>query len=312
LAAVDEVVLKKIGVDVRAVGLDKPSNWKLDIKENQDYYWFYDEWQRKYQMPKSGGHYYDIVEFPLAKEDFENYQWPDPMDPNRFSGLVEKAQAFQEKTGAALVAPEYLANQGFSKWVMMLAAEPSRVEKFLDQLLEFKMKFWDAYLSKVGDKIDVACEADDLGTQRGTWISKDMYRKYIKPRQSKLYSFIKKKADVKVFLHSCGSVYDFIPDLIETGVDILNPVQVSAANMDTKLLKKEFGSDLVFWGGGINTQGVLPYGTTKEVEEDVKRRIDDLAPGGGFIFATVHNIQSDVPPENIVAMLETLERYGKY
>ena len=105
--------------------------------------------------------------------------------------------------------------QGFSKWLMMLAAEPSRVEKFLDQLLEFKMKFWDAYLSKVGDKIDVACEADDLGTQRGTWISKDMYRKYIKPRQSKLYSFIKKKADVKVFLHSYGSVYDFIPDLIE-------------------------------------------------------------------------------------------------
>ena len=154
---------------------------------------------------------------------------------------------------------------------------------------------------------------DDLGTQGGPLISPDMYRRLIKPRQQELFSFIKKKAPhAKIFFHSCGSVYHFIGDLIEAGVDILNPVQVAAADMDSKRLKKEFGNDVVFWGGGVDTQRVLPYGTPQEVRDEVKRRLDDLAPSGGFVFATVHNIQGDVPPENIVAMWETLQEYGSY
>lgn len=319
-AQVHEAVLQKIGVDVRSIGIGSSSSWKLEMHEDDKYSWYWDEWGRKMMMPKVKGLYYDMVEFPLQKNNIDDYTWPNPADPTRFIGLKEKAQHIIEQTGSAVVASNCLANgflqmgaqlYGFSQWLMMLASEPREVEKFLDQLLEFKTKYWETYLTHVKD-VDVICEADDLGTQRGTWISKKMFRRYIKPRQEKLFKAIKKKADVKIFLHSCGSCYDFIPDLIEAGVDILNPIQVSAAHMDTKELKKEFGSDLVFWGGGVDTQRVLPFGTPQEVKEEVKRRIEDLAPGGGFIFAAVHNIQADVPPQNIVAMFEALDRYGKY
>ncbi|MBC8386671.1 MAG: hypothetical protein H8E13_01280, partial [Actinobacteria bacterium] len=149
--------------------------------------------------------------------------------------------------------------------------------------------------------------------QNNLLISPSTYRKYIKPRQKKLNSLIKeKKSDIFIFYHSCGSIYEIIPDLIEVGVDALNPVQVSAANMDTKRLKKEFGKDITFWGGGIDTQRVLPFGTPHDVKEEVRKRIDDLAPGGGFVFATVHNIQAEVPPQNIMAMWDALQEYGKY
>jgi uroporphyrinogen decarboxylase len=128
-----------------------------------------------------------------------------------------------------------------------------------------------------------------------------------------LFSHIKRCAPhVSIFFHSCGSIYEIIPDLIEVGVDILNPVQVDAANMDTKRLKREFGDCLTFWGGGVDTQRVLPRGTTEQVREEVKRRIEDLAPSGGFVFATVHNIQADVPPENILAMWEAVQEFGRY
>ena len=136
------------------------------------------------------------------------------------------------------------------------------------------------------------------------------HRELVKPRQAQLFSHIKKQAPVFVFYHTCGSVVEILPDLIEVGVDILNPVQVSAAGMDTRRLKAEFGRDIVFWGGGVDTQRVLPHGTPQEVRDEVRRRIDDLAPGGGFVFNTVHNIQADVPPENILAMWETLQEYG--
>lgn len=321
LALIDEVALEKLGVDVRAVGLNKPSSWQLDVKQDENYFFFLDEWQREWKMPKVDGHYYDIMGFPLAKVDLEEYEWPDPMDPSRFLGLREQALMLKEKTSAAIVASDCLANGflqmgaqlfGYDNWFLLLASEPKKVERFLESLLTFKMRFWEAFLAQLGDVVDVICEADDLGTQRGPWISKEMFRKYIKPYQAKLFSFIKKKAPVKVFLHSCGSIYDTIPDLIEAGVDILNPIQVSGANMDTGRLKREFGRDLTFWGGGVDTQRALPYGSPKEVKEEVKKRIHDLAPGGGFVFATVHNIQSDVPPENIAAMLEALQLYGKY
>jgi uroporphyrinogen decarboxylase len=134
----------------------------------------------------------------------------------------------------------------------------------------------------------------------------------VKPRQAALFSHIKKQAPVYTFCHTCGSVVEILPDLIEVGVDILNPVQVSAAGMDTRVLKREFGRDLVFWGGGVDTQRVLPRGTPQEVRDEVRRRIDDLAPGGGFVFTTVHNIQADVPPENLLAMWETLQECGAY
>jgi len=145
-------------------------------------------------------------------------------------------------------------------------------------------------------------------------VSPDLYRKLIKPRHTKLFAFIKKHAatPVKVFYHSCGAVSPLLPDLIESGIDILNPVQVSAANMDTRELKRQFGKDITFYGGGVDTQHVLPRGTPAEVRDEVHRRIDDLAPGGGFIFNSVFNFQDAVPPENILAMWEALQEFGIY
>ena len=176
------------------------------------------------------------------------------------------------------------------------------------------MKYWEHALKLVGQNVMIVSEADDLASQNRLLIAPEIYRKLIKPRHARLFSFIKKQAavPVKIFYHSCGAVSPLLPDLIESGIDILNPVQVSARDMNTRELKRQFGRDLTFYGGGIDTQRVLPRGTPGEVRDEVRRRIDDLAPGGGFIFAAVHNIQADVPPENILAMREALQEYGVY
>lgn len=320
-AAIDEVVFKKLGVDFRPIKLNKSSKWDLKIFESEDGYWFLDEWQSIRKMLKSNPLYYDVVSFPLAENDLDTYLWPDPTDKSRFEGIVNKAEDYIKSTDAALVFPSAMGNGflqmgmqlfGFERWLVMLASGDKTADDFLERYLWFKISFWEAVLTRIGDKVDIVCESDDLGMQNGPWISLKMYRKHIRPKQQKLFSFIKSKTRAKIFLHSCGSVYDFIPDLIEVGLDILNPIQVSAAKMDTEVLKKEFGKDLVFWGGGIDTQRILPRGSKKQIEEEVKRRIDNLAPGGGFVFSAVHNIQSDVPPENIVTMIEALQKYGKY
>jgi len=148
--------------------------------------------------------------------------------------------------------------------------------------------------------------------QDGPQISPQLYRRVVKPRHKRLYQYIKENTSAYLFLHTCGSVYEFISDFIEMGVDILNPVQVSAKDMDTKKLKKEFGKDITFWGGGCDTQKVLPFGTPEEVIQEVRQRIEDLAPNGGFVFTQVHNIQTGVPPENIMAMYDTVKRYGRH
>ena len=320
-AAVDEAVFKKLGVDFRSIKLNKSSKWDLKILESEDSYWFLDEWQSIRKMPKSNPLYYDVVSHPLAENDLDTYLWPDPTDKSRFEGIVKQAEDYIKRMDAALVFPDILGNGflqmgmqlfGFERWLMMLASADKVADDFLERYLWFKISFWESVLTRIGDKVDVVCESDDLGMQNGPWISLKMYRRYIKPMQQKLFSFIKSKTRAKIFLHSCGSVYDFIPELIEVGVDILSPIQVSAAKMDTKVLKKEFGKDLVFWGGGIDTQNILPRGSKKQIEDEVKRRINDLAPGGGFVFAAVHNIQSDVPPENIVAMIEAFEKNSNY
>jgi len=156
-------------------------------------------------------------------------------------------------------------------------------------------------------------EADDLGTQHSLLLSPEMYRSFLKPRHARIVSLIKKIAPgVKVFLHSCGAVRPLIPDFIEAGFDILNPVQVAADGMESRQLKKDFGDCLTFWGGGVDTQHTLPHGTPGQVADEVRRHIEDLAPGGGFVFNAIHNIQGDVPPQNIEAMFEALRLYGDF
>jgi uroporphyrinogen decarboxylase len=182
----------------------------------------------------------------------------------------------------------------------------------LDRLVEFKMAYWERALGEIGDLVDLVVEADDLAGQQTLLMSPRTYRQVIQPRHKRLFAFIKAQAPVKVFYHSCGAVRPLIPDLIEAGIDILNPVQISAAGMGLQELKREFGRDLVFWGGGVDTQGVLGTATPQEVEKHVRRNIEALAPGGGFVFAAVHDIQANVPPENIMAMWEAWKEYGIY
>jgi len=182
----------------------------------------------------------------------------------------------------------------------------------MDRFIDLKLAYWDVALRNVGELVDVVLESDDLGGQLGMLISPDMYRRVCKPRHKRIFDFIKARTNAKIFLHSCGSIRDVIPDLIEIGLDILNPVQVGAAHMSSRELKKEFGSELTFWGGLVDTQGVFASGTPDQVRDEVRRRIEDLAPGGGFVAAAVHNVQANVPPENIVAMWETLHEYGTF
>src|SRR6185369_935594 len=182
----------------------------------------------------------------------------------------------------------------------------------MDKVLEMQIAYWDKMFSTIGDNIDVAATADDFAGQTDLLISPRTYRRLCKPRHKALFDFIHSHSRAKVFFHSCGAIRAVIPDLIEIGCDILNPVQVRATGMDSAELKREFGRDIVFWGGGVDTQRVLGEGTPQQVREEVKRRVTDLMPGGGFVFNTIHNIQPNVPVENIIAMWETLREYGVY
>lgn len=321
LAMVDKKLLQRLEVATRGVHPLNPSNWSLEIQESDRYKYFRDEYGVEWSMPKEGGLYYDMTENPLKSatiEDIEGYSWPNPRDPARVAGLKEEIEKLSD-WAIVLTGPgeglfeRSLWMRGFERFYIDLIRDPPLANSLLDKLTDFRIKFWELLLDEIGDLVHVVVEADDLATQNSLMISPEIYRRYLKPQHKRVFSFIKEKAPhVYIFLHSCGAIYDLIPDLIEVGVDILNPVQVSAAKMDTKKLKKEFGDVLTFWGGGIDTQEVLPKGTPDEVKEEVKRRIDDLAPGGGFIFAAVHNIQADVPPENIIAMWEALQESGNY
>jgi uroporphyrinogen decarboxylase len=174
-------------------------------------------------------------------------------------------------------------------------------------MVELKLKFWEMALPRLGDLVDVVSEADDYATQTSQLISPRMFRRIFKPRLQTLFARIHELAPrAKLFFHSDGNIRPILPDLIEIGIDILNPVHITATGMEPAALKRDFGRDVCFWGGGVETQTVLPFGTPQEVRDNVRRNVDALAPGGGYVFNTIHNIQADVPPENIVAMLEAL------
>jgi uroporphyrinogen decarboxylase len=275
-------------------------------------------------MPKEGGFYFDMVRHPLdgdhAEEQEKNYTWPDPLAPRRFGGLRERIQAARRKGKLVVlngpcagILEVYSWLRGYLRFYIDLAESPRAVETFLDKLLEFKSAFWTRALAEFGDSVDVVNEADDMAGQTGLLLSPDTYRRLIKPRHARLFAGIKKAApQVKIFFHSCGAIRPLIPDLIEAGIDILNPVQLSAKGMNPFALKRDFDKDLVFWGGGVDTQGIFTTGSPQEIRDHVKENIEALAPGGGFVFATVHNTQANVPPQNFMAMWETLQEYGIY
>jgi uroporphyrinogen decarboxylase len=201
---------------------------------------------------------------------------------------------------------------GFEDWLVDLIAHPGFAGALLDRVVEIQAQMIQHILQAVGANVDVVLCPDDLGMQNAPLISPKLYRQMIKPRQKTLFAVIKRYTDAKLLLHSDGAIAPLIGDFIDIGVDVLNPIQVSAAGMgDTRWLKRTFGKDLSFWGA-IDTQHILPFGTPQAVKEEVEKRIQDLAPGGGYVLASVHNIQSEVPPENICAMFEAGLRYGSY
>jgi uroporphyrinogen decarboxylase len=189
-------------------------------------------------------------------------------------------------------------------FLMLLASDPERAHQVLDRLLECHLANLDNYLSQIGDQIDVILFGDDFGMQSGPQISTAMHEEFFKPRQTALWRRAKELADVRVQLHCCGGVRPLLPHFIEAGLDAINPVQFTCTGMDSKELKADFGDQLTFWGGGCDTQQMLPHGTPDEIRSHVKRQFEIFMPGGGFVFQQVHNIQADVPPENIIAMFD--------
>jgi len=318
----DEEVLRRLHGDVIGIYSKPPKSWKMKINPEDNSY--IDEWGIKYRATKDNL-YFDIVDHPLKEVtaySLDRFNWPDPYDEGRFEGIREKAKYFYENTDYAIsvgctfgggILQDGAWLIGFENWFSLLASDKSLAEKIMDKILEFHIGYWDAMLSIIGKYVHVVVLGDDLGTQENLFIPPGMFRKLIKPRYKKLVDSIKNKADVKVLLHSDGAIREIIPDLIEVGIDILNPIQVTARGMnDTKLLKKEFGEKIVFWGGGCDTQKILPFGKVYDVRREVEKRVSDLKPGGGFVFAPVHNIQPEVPIENVLELYTTALQCGYY
>ena len=323
LPYVDEALMQRFGVDFRLVQLPAATAPGLQVFEEGNYYAFIDRWGSKLHMPKDGGFYFDWVDYPIKEftlEALDRYQWPRPDPKEYIQQLGQQAKYLYENTDYALVGSAIIGGGifeqparviGLQNFLMCLAADPKFADRLMEQITEIYIESCNQYLDEVGRYIQVFVYYDDLNTQNGWMINPETYRKLVKPKQRRLVDAIKKKTDAKLFFHACGAAFDLVPDLIDLGFDILNPVQVSARGMDSRRLKAAYGRDITFWGG-IDTQQVLPFGTSAEVVDEVKRRIDDLAPGGGFVLAAVHNIQAQVPPENIVALFDTALQYGKY
>ena len=191
-------------------------------------------------------------------------------------------------------------------FLMLLAAEPRQMNEFLDELVEIHLANLERFLGAVGGSIDVIAFGDDLGMQTGPFISRKMYRELFKPRHAIMWKRAKQLANVKVMLHTCGGIRELLPDLIDAGLDAFNPVQTSCRGMDAAELKAEFGREILFWGGGCDTQTVLPEATPESIKQHVQERVRILAPGGGFVFQQVHNILANIPPQNVVAMFEAV------
>ena len=319
---IEEDFRKHLQIDTSPALPAWPENFPLNIVENEESFYYYDEWGYGLKMPKSDPVYYSLFHHPLRNAnsltDLKQYHYPDPTDKTRLAPIEEQIKR-AEQNQKAIVLNNVCAGtmevaswlRGLDQFLTDLALQPIMAEFLLEKVMEFKLAYWEMVLSEFGDKIDVVVESDDIGTQTSMLISPRMYRKYIKPCHQKILEFIHSKTSAKIFFHSCGAIRLIIPDLIEIGVDILNPVQFNLPGMDPIELKSEFGNDLVFWGGGVETQFVLSRGSKQEVEKSVNSQLENLGKDGGFVFATVHNIQAEVPVENLSTMWKTVMDFGK-
>jgi uroporphyrinogen decarboxylase len=319
LVDIDERVLDRFGVDIRHIRPNPPREDEVKRGEN----WLVNEFglmlKKQYQ-----GYYYEFVEdkAPLynAKtiDDVESYKGPQAHE-GRFKGLGKKAKQIREK-GFAVTVDTFLGGvlelavwlRGFNKFYYDIVANPEFAEAMLDKTLEINKRLWQPYIDEVGEYATIVLLADDYGHQNGLLMSPVLWRKFIKPRLREFIAGIKKIAKgAKVQFHSCGSVEPLIGELVELGIDILNPIQPRAKDMGSRNLVQKYDKKICYHGG-IDVQYVLPTGTTRDVEEEVRKRVGDLAPGGGYIFAAAHNIQPDVPAKNIETMFDLGLKYGRY
>jgi uroporphyrinogen decarboxylase len=326
LAVPSETVLKKFHVDIRYITAHGPDSFQggTEINERSGKRWrdLRDEFGVVWSMPEDQMLYMDISHHPLANatiKDVEAYPFPNGSDPTRFTGVRDKALAMRQNTPYAIssgicgVTYEtcwYM--RGLERWFMDMMENPTFCEALIDRTAQYWVDWMTGFLGQVGDLLDIIMIGDDLAGQHGPLFSPKFYRKVVRPRQRRVIDTIKKYTQAKIWYHTCGDCSQYLPDLIEMGVDILNPVQISTRGMDPRVLKEKFGKDLVFWGGGIDSQHVLPFVTSDKIKEEVKKNIEILKPGGGYVFNNVHNIQADVPPENIVAMYEAAYECGFY
>ena len=285
------------------------------------------------QMPE-GVHFFEQTHYPFAEQDdldhlpeaFGEAMWftvaspPGPLTagPDGEEMLAAGAGRLRQQTNRAIIglfggnlleAGQILYRN--DNFLMLLASDARQAHRFLDRLMELHLARLERFLRAAGSHLDIILFGDDLGSQKGPQISPAMYREFFKPRHQLLWRRAKELANVKILLHCCGGVRELLPDLIDAGLDAINPVQISCRGMEARELKAEFGQQLTFWGGGCDTQNILLNGTPDQVREHVRQQVETLSPGGGFVFQQVHNILANVPPANVVAMLETVSDLGR-
>ena len=316
LAIVDRRVLERFRVDTRYIFTNAPESFDLQVEEDGS---FEDEWG---VYRKRCGYYCDSVRSPLSgmsKEEIIRHPFPDPSEKSRFAGLRDKAKDMYETTDYALMAGQaatlfYLSAEliGFQEFMQDLVFDLPKIEALLDKMVEFWIEFQGRYLDEVGDYVEGWWMGDDWGMQTGPIMSPDLFRKVFKPRYKLLLDLVRSKTDAKICLHTCGATYWILDDLADIGIDVVHPVQPTAAgNEDPERIKKNYGDKFVFYSNIANTT-ILPHGTPQEVAEEVTRKIGALAPGGGYVLSGGHNIQADVPPENVVALFDTAYEMGRY
>lgn len=326
LAKPGESLLERLHVDTRYITAHGPGGFDGTIKQNvrngKLWYDLTDEFGVIWSMPHDYQNFMDISYHPLSDasvKDVEKYPYPKGNDITRFTGVREKALKIRNETDYAIstgiggVVYEYCwYMRGLEQWFMDMLTDEALCEALLDQSLQFWTDYYTGFMKEVGDIVDIVMIGDDLASQSGPLFDPDFYRRIVKPRQKKLVQHIKSATNAKIWYHTCGSCAEYIPDLIDNGVDILNPVQTSALNMDPAGLKKKFGKNIVFWGGGIDSQHTLPFSSPDQIREEVKRNMAIFKPNGGYVFNNIHNIQSDIPPQNIVALFDAALEFGKY
>ncbi len=326
LAQPSEKVLERFHVDTRYIAAGAAGDWKGGIvqavRNGRKWHDLTDEFGIRWSMPDDQMLYMDITLHPLANatlKDLKDYPWPKGDDPGRFAGLRARALQLRKETPYAVISGIsgvvyeicwYL--RGLEQWFCDLMTEPQFCEAMLDQTLKFWMDWFRAFLDEVGDVVDVIMIGDDLAGQDGPLFNPTLYRSIVKPRHKQLVQYIRSRTKAKIWYHTCGGCLEYIPDLLDNGIDILNPVQVSARHMEPAMLKQRFGKQLVFWGGGCDAQHILPRGTPAQVAANVRQNMAALKPGGGYVFNNVHNIQGEVPAENVLALYDTAYEFGWY